>query len=185
MSNLVNLNRLPACLFLSVFLLVSQMSLAQPAKLSPLQQAQQAQKLGHYEEAERLWQQVLRQHPNSAEAYYNLGVSLHRQFKLPEAIAAYEQATRLNPHDGASYINLGLASIQVNKVDQAIQSFQAVIALPNQPADPANTHTLAHYNLAIIFKRQGKLPEARQEVEQALALTPTFALAQQLVEELR
>jgi superkiller protein 3 len=159
--------------------------MAQTPNLKLQQKAQQAQKLGHYAESEQLWKQVLKQQPKSADAYYNLGVSLHRQFKFLEAIQAYSDAVRLSPKYEAAYVNRGLALIQVGNYDDATTSFRAVLTLPNQPNDPASTHALAHYNLAIILKRQGQSSEALSEVEQALKLSPSFKPAQQLREQIK
>jgi tetratricopeptide (TPR) repeat protein len=169
---------------LSGFLLVS-MSGVLPAQPKLQQQAQKAQDSEQFAEAEKLWQQVLRQHPTDSNAYYNLGVSLHRQFKFSAAIAAYRQATRLNARDSAAYINLGLALIQTNQLEEAIVAYQSVIQLPDQSSTPANSHTLAHYNLAIIYSRQDKIAEARQEILAALAQTPNFAPAQELLQGMK
>ncbi|NJN37511.1 MAG: tetratricopeptide repeat protein [Acaryochloridaceae cyanobacterium CSU_3_4] len=179
------LKQLTTSLFLSSLLLAPRLALAQPPRPGLQQQAETAQKLEQYPQAESLWQEVIRQHPTSAEAYYNLGLSLHHQLKLDQAIDAYQNATRLNAQYGSAYVNLGLAWMQIGKYDEAKTAFEKAIASPNQSVDPANTHTLAHYNLAILLKRQGKQEAALQETQKALALTPKFGLAQELLEQIK
>jgi tetratricopeptide (TPR) repeat protein len=158
-------------------------TLAKTANTLLLKQAEQAETARDYSKAETIWQQISRQQP-TAEAYYHLGLSQHRQFKFLEAIAAYQNAIRLDSKYSQAYINLGLAQLETGQSTEAAKAFQQAIALPDQPTQPATTQTIAHYNLAIIFNREGKPDQARQQVEQALALTPEFIQAQQLLKQL-
>jgi superkiller protein 3 len=145
-----------------------------------VQQAQMAQTSGHYPEAAALWQQVIQRQPQSAAAYYQLGLALHQQEQLSGAIAAYRTATRLDPSYEPAYTNLGVALLQTGQLEAAAQAFRQVLRLPNQTGDPSS-HTLAHYNLAVILRRQGNPKASRQEVERALVLSPSFAPAQKLL----
>ena len=61
------------------------------------EKAQELQRAGKLADAEKVYRSFLRQHPNSAEAYGNLGVTLAGEAKLPEAVVAYRSALRLNP----------------------------------------------------------------------------------------
>jgi superkiller protein 3 len=169
-------------LSLSTSLLLPNLALAQSSK-ELIQQAQQAQNQGNFLQAEDLWRRVVQLNPTALN-YYNLGLSLQQQLKLSEAIKAYEQAIKIDPRLSSAHLNLGIALLDARNDIQAERAFRQVLALPNQPANPASTHTLAYYDLAIIYKRQGKLEQARQEVRQALALTPSFAPAQQLLKQL-
>lgn len=145
-----------------------------------LQKAKQELKAGQYNQAETHLRQIVQDQPQSAEAYFNLGLSLHLQLKLDEAIKTYKQAIQLNPTYDRPYTNMGLALIEANQLEEASTIFKQVLSLPERPEQPASIHTLAHYNLAIIFKRQGKLDAAHQEVQSALTITPGFAQAQKL-----
>ena len=145
-----------------------------------LQQAKQELKAGQYNQAETHLRQIVQDQPQSAEAYFNLGLSLHLQLELDDAINTYKQAIQLDPTYDRPYTNMGLALIEANQLDEASTVFKQVLSLPERPEQPASIHTLAHYNLAIILKRQGKLDTARQEVQAALAITPGFAQAQKL-----
>lgn len=99
-------------------------------------------------------------------------------------MAAYRQAMALDASYDPPYMNLGLALIETQQLDQASQLFAQVLALPERSEMPASIHTLAHYNLAIIYKRQGQPAAALAEVEAALDLTPSFWQAQQLRRQL-
>ncbi|MBD1912064.1 MULTISPECIES: tetratricopeptide repeat protein [unclassified Leptolyngbya] len=121
----------------------------------------------------------------SAESYFEEGVLFHRDGQFEQAIQSYQNATRVDPTFDDAYINLGLAYIQINQLDDAVNVFHQVLELPERVEAPASNYTLAHYNLAIIFSRQGKMDEALAEVQQALAITPTFGRAQQLQQQLQ
>ncbi len=127
----------------------------------------------------------MEQNPNSAEAFYQLGFSLHLQEDIDGAIASYRQAITLKPDYDAPHLNLGLALIELRQLDEAIQSFEQVLALPDRSEIPASTHTLAHYNLAIIHKRQDQLEQAQKDVDAALTITPDFPPAQELCLQLQ
>jgi tetratricopeptide (TPR) repeat protein len=180
-----SLKRWLGSLLLSGGLLLSPYVLAQPSGKPLVEQAQAAQTQGDYAKAESLWQQVLKQQPNLAMAHYNLGLSQHRQANIEGAISSYKNVIRLDPKSSVAHLSLGFAYLEVRRYDLAIPAFQQVLALPNQASTPVDTHTLAHYDLAIIYKRQGNLVAARQAVQKALALTPNFAPAQMLLQQLQ
>lgn len=150
-----------------------------------LQQAQTALQAGQYTEAETLWQQVVERSPTSAEAHYNLGIARHYQYNLTGAIAAYEVAISHNPRHSNARINLALALIQTGQFDTATTQLQTVLTLPDRPTTPATLHTLAHYNLALIHKRDRQFDQAQREIEQAIAVSPTFEPALQLLRQIQ
>ncbi len=121
----------------------------------------------------------------SAQSFYDLGVEAQTAGQIQAAVQAYQQAIDLEPNFDAAYINLGLAFIQLAQFDKAWNTFQQVLTLPDRPERPASIHTLAHYNLAIILNRQGKLNEAMTEAQKALEITPDFEKAQQLLRQLQ
>src|SRR5262249_36288097 len=58
--------------------------------------------------------------PKSAIVQNILGVALHRQGKLAEAVAAYEQAIRLQPYNFEAHNNLGVALHHQGKQPEAV-----------------------------------------------------------------
>jgi tetratricopeptide (TPR) repeat protein len=167
-------------------LFMQERLLAKPMLAQGLeQQAQAAQQAGDYNKAIALWQQVIQKTPKSAEAYYNLGLSYHYAIDLEKAIVAYQEAIRLNPKYDSPYINLGLLRLQIGQPDEAEQLFRKVLTIPDRYEDPASSHTIAHYNLAVILSRKGQKKEALASVQQALAITPNFAPAQKLLNQLK
>ena len=53
--------------------------------------------------------EAIKVNPNFSEAYYNLGLVLHRQGEKEAAITAYRQSLVINPTSVAALYNLGLA----------------------------------------------------------------------------
>lgn len=186
MKQLLTTLAIVSCCSLGGSYLMEQPLLAQlsPALSQTRQKARSAFQAGRYAEAEGLWRKVVEQQPNSAEAFYELGFSLHLQEEIGAAIASYQKAISLDPNYDTPYINLGLAFIELMQYDKAAQAFQKVLSFPDQPETPASTHALAHYNLAIIHKRQDNLEGARQHVQSALALAPDFENAQALLQQI-
>lgn len=121
---------------------------------------------------------------HSAAAYYRLGVSLHQQRRIDEAVEAYQTAIHLNPALDSAYINLSLLFISIGQLQQAEALLQQVLQLPDRAEVPASIHAIAHYNLAIIHNRQGDAIAALEEVQETLAIAPDFSRAQQLWEQL-
>jgi superkiller protein 3 len=121
----------------------------------------------------------------SAESFYQSGVNAHQADRIDSAVQAYQNAIRLNPAFDSAYINLGLAYIQLGQLDNARDTFQRVLNLPDRAEVPASIHTIAYYNLAVILNRQGKSAEALSEIQSALAITPDFGVAQELLQQLQ
>src|SRR5262249_26895904 len=57
--------------------------------------------------AAEIVRETIRLQPDDAWAHYHLGLALHDQGKLSEAIAAYREAIRLQPDYAAAHTNLG------------------------------------------------------------------------------
>ena len=100
-------------------------------------------------------------------AHSNLGITLTRQGKLPEAIQHFERTIQLKPDDAGAYDNLGVALARQGKLPEAIQHFERAIQLKPGFAD-------AHYNLGLALTSQGKLAEAIQHYERAIQLKPDY-----------
>lgn len=182
---MIVLKKIMAPAVLLMALLHPTRALAQQADEAVLQSAQTAIAEARYADAEKILNQAIANDPESAAAHYYLGLSFHQQFRLREAILAYRKAIQVNPKYDLPYINLGLAWIEGRRLDEATKVFRQVLALPDREGSPASNHTLAHYNLAIIYKRQDKLEAAVKEAQAALAITPTFELAQDFLETLQ
>jgi len=74
-----------------------------------------------------------------------------------DEISEYLKAAKLGLHRWDLFLNLGLAYFGQNEFLKASDGLQLAVLLgPN--------HLEAHFNLAIGFERQNRLPEALQEI---------------------
>ena len=95
--------------------------LAQPAQ--SLKAANQAYQDKEYEQAIRLYEEILQEGYQSEALYYNLGNAYYREGELGRAILNYQRALQLDPKDKNILHNLELAKGrlqgQVGKVQQS------------------------------------------------------------------
>jgi tetratricopeptide (TPR) repeat protein len=118
------------------------------------------------ERARQLWHQVLLSAPDSAEAYFNLGLLHIRSGEYEPAIAAFEKVLQLQPQMADALFNLGFAFAKSGQYDQAIARYtQAVDLNP-----PYRDEIL--YNLATVHEIQGDWRKALQNLEMAIELNP-------------
>jgi tetratricopeptide (TPR) repeat protein len=106
--------------------------------------------------------------PETAVAYYNLGVVVQSERQMDEAIACYQRAIALNPGHSGAHNNLGLLFEEQNKPAEALACYRR--AVENDP----NSAT-AHLNLGSALQAQGKLSEAVACYRKALAIEPNNA----------
>jgi tetratricopeptide (TPR) repeat protein len=142
--------------------------------------------------------------PDSADAYYNMGIALQLQCKLEEAIEAYNKALSIKPDYASAYYNIGIILQKQNKLEEAVEAYNKTLAIEPDYVDAYNNmgnvlqkqHKLgkaieaykkalsikpdyadAYKNLGIVLKDQGKLEEAIKAYNKALAIEPDYANA--------
>lgn len=166
-----------------------------------------------YLEAIETFSGLLRQHPDSASAYYNRGAArYHARIDLDKAINDLTTALRLEPNQYKAYRMRGLARAQQG--DWAGLRDDCSLALQFHPTS-AELHNLrgtacyrlkdydaalasfedavrldasrheSFYNRGLARHRQGKLAEAVEDFQQALILNPAFAEAQRNLQKAR
>ncbi|MBR2364822.1 MAG: BatD family protein [Lentisphaeria bacterium] len=73
-----------------------------------IQETSRAYDAGNFEAAEKYYRKLLKEGKYSGEILYDLGNTLYRQGRYPEALVSYEQALRLSPRDPDILENLNL-----------------------------------------------------------------------------
>ena len=84
------------------------------------------------EEQLHCYSEAIRVKPDYANAYYNLGVLLHRKGDLDGALKDFNEVIYLTPNDADAYINRGIIHNSKGDLDAAIADYTEAIRLdPN------------------------------------------------------
>ena len=109
--------------------------------------------------------------PNHADAYTTLAYGRVYQGRSQEAITLVRKAMRLNPRYPAQYPSiLGRAYFHLGRYDEAVDTLRHSLDL-NAVRTPPRLY------LILSYVAQGKLDEARWEVDQLMVHDPGFSLA--------
>jgi len=108
--------------------------------------------------------------PKSANAYYNLGIALFGQKKLPEAVAAYHKAVEFDPKDRRCPLRPRPRPEGSRKLDEAVAAYHKAVEFDPKDAD-------AHYALGLALHDQKKLDEAVTCYRKAIEIDPKSARA--------
>jgi tetratricopeptide (TPR) repeat protein len=98
---------------LLIVLLTGQIFAAQTDYIALMEQANAAYQGGNYQEAIRLYQNILQEGVISGELCYNLGNAYFRLGDMGRAILYYERAQRLLPRSESVSFNLRLANFYI------------------------------------------------------------------------
>jgi Flp pilus assembly protein TadD len=123
-----------------------------------------------YAEAAAIHRQVLRDHPDWADAHNNLGVTLVKLGAQAEAIKHYRRALELQPNYASVYSNLGNALKHFRKLDEAEASLREALRIKRAYPEAWN-------NLAIVLTKLERVDEAIACYQEALRLKPDYAEA--------
>lgn len=159
---------------------------------------------GQFDDAERLYRQVLQAAPRHADALHFRGVLAHQTGRHEAAIDLIDKAIAQNPRIATFHHNRGIVLAEQGKHATAAAAFRRAIALNPQFAEGHfnlgvslqnsrewekaaasyaqaivlnSGHATAHTNLAMVRSEQARLDEAVALFAQALRLDPTQAQA--------
>src|SRR4028118_1639665 len=149
----------------------------------------------------RSFSQALAINPNSAQILAKLGYCLVAEGRLDEAITTYQKALQLNPNWADVYLRTGNLLSQQNRWEEALDcwlkvaqiaptsvSAQSFLELGNfhftqgklelasacyrQSISQQPDSKWSYLNLGVVFKKQGKIPEAIATCIQLLQILP-------------
>lgn len=127
----------------------------------PLAMAQ----VGYWKNSFTLFQHALRLNPNNFLVEVNLAMTYEAKDQHEPAFEHLIKATKINPYFGETYNKIGGVQLWRGNYAEAVEAFNTALRLHGSAA-------LAHYGLALAFEKQGKLSEATEQVQAALALEP-------------
>ena len=123
---------------------------------------------GNLQEAQSLYESVLKLQPKHADALHLLGVIYQQAGQSDRAVQLIGQAITLNPKEVGYYINRGNALQSLGRLEEAVASFERAIRL--RPSIPE-----AHFNLGNALQGLDKLEPALSSFNQAIRLKPDYA----------
>ncbi len=127
-------------------LIVVAQSAAQSQSLADLSaQGKAALRDQQFDRAEKIYEQVIKIDPRSAEAHSNLGLALYMLGTYPLAITELHKALELNPHLDRTQVLLALSYFNAGDFDRAIPLLEK--AYQNMKDDPV---VAAHLGLAYL-----------------------------------
>lgn len=128
------------------------------------------QQAGEFEQAERVYDQILRGDPQHAAAWHHLGLVHLHQDRHEQAADCLGRAVSLDAADPVYQFDLGRALAALCRFDEAVDSFQQSILLAPDNPQP-------HYHLGTVLQQRGDLMGAKLKFQQAVRLHPDFAAA--------
>jgi len=134
------------------------------------QQAHKNHQLGRLDDAEKLYQKILRRNHSLSEVQYLYGALKMQRGDLKAAIRHAKKAIKLQPGHTGALSNLGFAYTKTGKVDQALNCYHK--ALESDPLYPE-----AHYNLARLLQADGHLDEAIVHFKKSIDTRPDHYLS--------
>ncbi|HET7441095.1 MAG TPA: tetratricopeptide repeat protein, partial [Terriglobales bacterium] len=115
-----------------------------------------------WEKAEQEFRAETQLQPGNAEAAYRLGDALLQQGKAQEARVALERADHLKPEMPETLYALGKAASLSGDLASAEKAWLKVISIEKESSIAAQ----AHFELAGLYRKQGKVAEAEREMQE-------------------
>ena len=129
---------------------------------------------GRFEEALTLYEEVLNQQPNQADALHYRGVLAYQMGDNKAAIDFLRRALQVDPDRPAAWCDLGAALRANRELEDAQAALDKAIH-----ADPGLVE--AYLNIGLVYQDQGALEDAVKCLRRAVALAPALAEAHHLL----
>ena len=118
-----------------------------------------------YREAAQVYKRLTDQNPQNPVYLNKLGIALHQQAALGQALKYYERASKADPSYADAQNNIGTIWYQRKKYGKAIKAYHKAISIRGDVA-------VLHSNLAYAYFADKKYENAIVSFRQALALDP-------------
>ena len=128
-----------------------------------MQQALAAYNHGQLDKARELFEEIVNQFPDSADALHMLGVIAYQREEYQRAEAVIGKAIALNPGNAAYYSDRGLALQQLKQLEAALEHYDKAIAIQPDLA-------ITHLNRGNVLKALGQQDAAVESYHNAAAL---------------
>ena len=126
------------------------------------------QESGRYDEAQKIYQEILQVNPEHSETWFSLGLIRQENNLIHEAVKAFCEAARLNPQYHGFLFSFGLSLVSKKNIDEAIVVMNCLLKLQPEVAE-------VHYSLGLIYFHQQQLTFAEQLFKKAIELKKEYA----------
>jgi tetratricopeptide (TPR) repeat protein len=109
-------------------------------------------------DAEQEYHSALISNPRDEKAECRLGDIDAGKGNTQQAFTEYSKAVEMQPDDADAKLGLAKTLIELNQLDKALQILEQ--AIQQDPTNPA-----AHYRLSTLYKKQGRVDDAKREVD--------------------
>ncbi len=130
-----------------------------------LKQALDLHQAGDLGRARSLYQEILRDDPQNADAHQYLGLLVFQTGDSRQAMEHIGRAVTLNPAVASYHDYLGVVEESRGDYQAALESYQTAARLGEEDAD-------RWFNMAIAFERLGQLEQSAKAYGSAIALRP-------------
>ena len=132
-----------------------------------IQRARKLFEAKNYDDAERIYLDVIVRVPNNYFALSNLGAVQIEGGKLAAAEVALKKAVEINPKDSFAFTNLGIVFSRQGRFEEAIGALRQAIAVNDKDS-------VAHNYLGVCFGQQEQRGEAEAELKKAIEIQPDY-----------
>ena len=122
---------------------------------------------GNFEEAQFIYEQILKSRPNHFDALQLLGVLFAQIKEYSQAVELLSQALEINPNHSGTYSNRGIALKELKRLDEALSSYNQAIAINPDYGD-------AYYNRGNTLMELKRFDEALSSYDQAILINPDY-----------
>jgi tetratricopeptide (TPR) repeat protein len=126
--------------------------------------------MGDYSSARRVWQSVVRMHPDTGRAHYNLGNLYLRAADYTRAVECYDRCITAESDYVPAWINKAIALTELGQLDLADNAYETAVGW--SPGDAQ-----VHYNYGVFLFNQGLLAQAKDALLTCLQLDPRHKAA--------
>ncbi|MCX6136007.1 MAG: tetratricopeptide repeat protein, partial [Ignavibacteriales bacterium] len=128
---------------------------------------------GRLREAQTTYDAVLEEYPYNFYAHYLLGSLLNQKGEHAAAFSHYAQSVSSNPRYPFALLDFGLLKVNMGRFDEAIGHFNSALAVIPSSEEPALRANI-YYGLAAASANKKDFQTALADIDQALALKPTY-----------
>lgn len=161
--------RIPIILLFCFCLLISCSSIfaQQPPQTDEKERGIELYRKGNFSEAVKALKEALKKQGSDSDAWYYLGLSLHRAGKIKDARKAFETTVSLRPDFAHGYAAMAHMHLLNNDNKEAVKNAEKALAL-----DPKNIGAL--YIAGVVRLRENMATEALVKAEEALKIKPDY-----------